>query len=175
MKHALIIGGTGMLSQFTRRMAVAGDHVSVVARNSEKMERLEAGLANADMLTKLYVNYDNSEGLREKIRTTVKHNGPIDIVIAWIHTSAPEALQIVIDEVAKPENSVRIFQVLGSRGTPESQRRSLNLPQQIQYRSVILGSVENEDGFRWLTHEEISEGVWDAVTNDYIASVIGKQ
>ena len=40
MKHALVIGGTGMLSKVPLWLAANGYHVSVIGRNQEKMHRL---------------------------------------------------------------------------------------------------------------------------------------
>ena len=45
------------------------------------------------------------------------------------------------------------------------------VPLHIAYRQVLLGSM----GDRWLTHEEISAGVLDAVEADLPLCVIGER
>ncbi|GIP63125.1 hypothetical protein J32TS6_16800 [Virgibacillus pantothenticus] len=40
MEHALIIGGTGMLSRVSLWLLEKGYHVSIIARNAGRMQRL---------------------------------------------------------------------------------------------------------------------------------------
>ena len=56
------------------------------------------------------------------------------------------------------------MQVFGTRVWPLD-----NVPLHVAYRQVLLGSHEG----RWLTHEEISSGVIDAVDADRPITVVG--
>ena len=40
MKHALVVGGTGMLSGVSLWLLDQGYHVSIIARNSDRMKNL---------------------------------------------------------------------------------------------------------------------------------------
>ena len=60
----------------------------------------------------------------------------------------------------------RLVQVFGTRVWP-----LLDVPLHVAYRRVLLGSADG----RWLRHEEISEGVLEAVDADRPVTVVGEQ
>lgn len=43
-----------------------------------------------------------------------------------------------------------------------------------ELRQVVLGFKVETEGARWLTHEEISDGVLAAIRGDFVFSVIGQ-
>ena len=83
--------------------------------------------------------------------------------MCWIHTDAPDAPRIVADALAP---GARLVQVFGTRVWPLE-----DVPLHVAYRQVLLGSVDG----RWLTHEEISAGVLDAMDADRPLSVVGER
>ncbi|KHE68837.1 short-chain dehydrogenase [Halobacillus sp. BBL2006] len=166
MKHALIIGGSGMLTDCCVALAAQGYHLSVVARNEEKMNRLEKKIKPLGKMTKLLVDYTDNEKLRTSIQQTVEGHGPVTLVVSWIHSTAPEAPQTVMDEVSKSEVPFRYFHILGSSSDPIAIKESLSSQPQGHYRSIVLGFVREKDRSRWLTHPEISEGVMEAIEQD---------
>ena len=99
MKNALVVGGTGMLSNVSLWLADKGYHVSVIGRNSEKMNLLlEKGLAHY-RITPMLVDYRNDKELRTHINSFQQKYGKINLVVAWIHSIAENALNIIIEEV----------------------------------------------------------------------------
>jgi hypothetical protein len=80
--------------------------------------------------------------------------GPIELAVCWIHPDAPAAPRIVARRLAP---GGRLLQVFGRHVWPLE-----DVPLQIAYRQVLLGSV----GGRWLTHDEISQGVLAALDAD---------
>ena len=152
--HALVVGGTGMLAGLTRELAERGHEVTVVARHGVDLGR---------GVTVAAVDYRDSAALARKLDDAVAERGPIDVAVAWIHTYAPDAPQLVASRVAP---GGRLFQVFGTRVWPPDA-----VPLHVAYRQVLLGS----HGTRWLTHEEISAGILGAVEADLPSSTVGER
>jgi hypothetical protein len=97
----------------------------------------------------------------------------------WVHSSAPDAPRLIAETIA-PEGSgmCRYFHVLGSDATDPpglaASQAEIGAPAGIAYRRIILGFILERGGpSRWLTHEEISEGVVAAVQPDAVDSTVG--
>ncbi len=69
-----------------------------------------------------------------------------------------------------------IFDIKGSRASRPTENVIPNYPDQCIYREIILGFVyrEENDRSRWLTHEEISEGVLNAIRLQQDRYIIGQ-
>eukprot|EP00130_Batrachochytrium_dendrobatidis_P008359 XP_006683234.1 hypothetical protein BATDEDRAFT_28789 [Batrachochytrium dendrobatidis JAM81] len=141
MKHALIVGRT----------------------DSVRMEKLIEKAGFESHITPILVNYTNNNELQEKVRHTIKQNGSIDIVVAWIHSNAEEALPIIVEEVSKQRNEWDLFHVLGSSSNLETIKRKTRVPKNCVYHQMQLGFVIKGVHSRWLTHQEISNGVMEAI------------
>jgi molybdopterin-guanine dinucleotide biosynthesis protein A len=152
--HAVVVGGTGMLAAATRAFAARGHHVTSIARRT-------AGLGAG--VTSLELDYRDSSALVEALAKATESRGPIELALCWIHTDAPEAPRIVADALAP---GARFVQVFGTRPWPLE-----TVPLHVAYRQVLLGSIKG----RWLTHEEISAGVLEAVDRDRPVSVVGQR
>ncbi|ARI77864.1 short-chain dehydrogenase [Halobacillus mangrovi] len=174
MKHALIIGGTGMLSNCCVQLAKQGYHLSILARNEEKMDSLKKKIDPISKMTKLLVDYTAEDKLRTAIRKAIQTHGPVSLVVSWIHSTAPEAPQVVIDEVSASGEPFRFFHILGSSSDPVAYKEALSLPSQGHYRTVLLGFFKEKEGSRWLTHGEISNGVGDAIEKDEPFYTVGE-
>ncbi|MGI8314271.1 short-chain dehydrogenase [Halobacillus mangrovi] len=174
MKHALIIGGTGMLSDCCVQLAKQGYQLSIVARNEEKMDRIKKKIDPVSKMTKLLVDYTEEDKLQTAIRKAIQIHGPVSLVVSWIHSTAPKAAQVLIDEVALSEKPFRFFHILGSSSDPIAYKESLSLPSQGHYRTVLLGFVKEKGGSRWLTHSEISNGVAEAIEQDEPFCTVGE-
>lgn len=174
MKHALIIGGTGMLSNVSLWLIDNGYHVSIIARNPERMDNLIKKVISKDRVTPLLVNYTNGKHLQEEIKYTINKNGSIDTVVAWIHSSAVEALPIIVSEVSNHECEWELFHVLSSSSNLEKIKRNIILPHNCIYRQVQLGFMMEGGHSRWLKNQEISEGVIEAIKNKKEVLTIGQ-
>src|SRR5690625_58782 len=174
MKHALIVGGTGMLSGVSLWLLDQGYHVSIIARNSERMKDL---IEQADLdsrITPLFVDYGNYDELQKKVNATINENGAIDIVVAWIHSTAPYALKIIAKEVSVGKSEWELFHILGSSSDLKRIKRSFTRPEDCSYYEVQLGLVIEGSRSRWLANKEISDGVIEAINKRTKILTIGQ-
>ncbi|MFD1851293.1 short-chain dehydrogenase [Oceanobacillus bengalensis] len=172
MKHALVIGGTGMLSNVSLWLLDTDYHVSIIARNAERMTQLIERANLKDRITPLLVDYTNEEALKEKVHATLKQNGDIEMVVAWIHSIGENALQIIANEVSKTNSSWELFHVLGSNSDLDELKRKAPVP--VGYYQVQLGFVNEGSRSRWLTNKEISDGVIKAMKLRKNVTTIGQ-
>ncbi|MBY0121658.1 short-chain dehydrogenase [Bacillus sp. S/N-304-OC-R1] len=163
MKHALIVGGTGMLSNVSLWLLDNGYHISVIARNPIRMKNLIEKTGSERKITPILVDYTNVSELQAKIKDTIKQNGNIDIVVAWIHSSGDDALPIIVEEVSKDKNEWKLFHVLGSSSNLEKIKKKASAPNNCTYHQVQLGFVIEGVNSRWLTNQEISNGIIEAI------------
>lgn len=169
MKHALVVGGTGMLSDVTVFLKNEGYYVSIIGRDSSKYERL-ADSSNTSFLS---VDYHEDNRLLQKIQYTIAQHGPFHLIVAWIHSSAPKALGIILEEAAKTSKEFRLFHVLGSSSNIEKVKEAAAVPINCLYRQVQLGFILEGQSSRWLTNHEIASGVIQAIEEDKPIKVIG--
>jgi NAD(P)-dependent dehydrogenase (short-subunit alcohol dehydrogenase family) len=170
-QEALVVGASGMLSDVVRWLSQEGYHVTVVGRDIGKLQRLQASSAHPDAFSLLDLDYHETEQLRQRIAKLLTERERIDLVVTWIHTTAPEAMPILIQELSRQESEWRLYHVNGSRAWKK--------PPQVPtipngtYNSIILGFVLEQDGARWLTNQEISQGVIRAIQSEEPLSIIG--
>lgn len=148
--NTLIIGGTGMLSGASKFVADISDHVTLCARSPHSLaEKIGANAVCFDWLNK------DTEPLSEL--------GTFDLVITWVHTEGVWVRAFAEEKLIKGGRAIR---VLGSAAKDRVREVASvckgNDDKNVQ--TVILGWVNDVGGQRWLTHEEISSGVIDAVT-----------
>lgn len=174
MKHALVVGGTGMLSDVSLWLIDNGYHVSIIARNPERMDNLTKKASSKDHVTPLLVNYTNGIELKEKIKHTINQNGSIDTVVAWIHSSAEDILPIIAGDVSNHKHEWELFHVLSSSSNLEKIKSKVTLPDTCIYHQVQLGFIMEGVHSRWLTNQEISEGVKDAIKKKKKVITIGQ-
>ena len=157
-RHALVVGGTGMLAGLVAALAERGERVTVVARNRRP---LPPGVVQ------LALDYRSTDELRRGLAGAIGERGPIELAVCWIHTDAPDAPRVVAESVALRG---RLVQVFGTRVWPLSPA-----PDEIEYRQVLLGAVRKGSGSRWLTDKEISTGVLAALDEGEPVAVVGER
>lgn len=167
--HALVIGGTGMLRDLSLALAGQGRTVSVVARHQEGLAGLERAAAGGrGRIHPIALDYRNTAALTEALAGAIASSGRVDLAVAWIHGTAPEAPLAVARAVASPDRPVHYFHVLGSAAADPSRldpgrRAGFEAIPGLIYHEVILGFVLTPHGSRWLTNQEISTGVLRAL------------
>jgi len=174
LKHALVVGGTGMLADVSRWFLDNGYHVSIIARNPERMNRIIEKNGSNSHVTKLVVDYRNSGELKEKVNATIKQNGNIDTVVAWIHSTAPDALKKIAKEISISDYKWELFHVLGSSSDLNLIKSEVKMPKSCLYYQVQLGFVMEDAGSRWLTNNEISDGVIKAIEERKKIQIVGQ-
>lgn len=157
-RHALVVGGTGMLAGLVAALAERGDDLTVVARNRRP---LPAGAVQ------LSLDYRSTDELRHGLAEAIRERGPIELAVCWIHTDAPDGPGVVAESVA---SGGRLVQIFGNRVWPLSP-----VPDGVEYAQVLLGGVREGSGSRWLTDDEISTGVLAAVGAGDPVAVVGER
>lgn len=178
MKHAVIIGGTGMLSGVVEYLVHQDYYCSVIARNPVRLEKLKARLG--PHVLPVSVDYMGANRFKKSLQQSIEMLGPPSLAVAWIHSSAPEAIDVLADSIGNTDTPPRLFHVLGSAAeSPEhlglGKREALRGLNTIRYREVVLGFELEPEGYsRWLTHREIAGGILDAIDIDLDKYIIGQ-
>lgn len=173
--HALAIGASGMLADAVRGLAWRGWEVTLVARRLDRLERVAAGAPSGTVRPRT-IDYRDTTGLRRLVADAAAERGPIRLVLAWIHDTAPEAHDSIAEQVGATPPRCHYVEVLGSATVDPStlgreRARRLGAQPFLEHRRVLLGY--GDGGRRWLTNQEISTGVLDAVDTDVQDHVIG--
>ena len=108
----------------------------------------------------------------------VQDHGEFTLAVLWIHSSAKLAPLITAKVINETSRSCKFFEILGSAGSAPgivatertSEFRDFS---NIEYQSITLGFVIEKEGSRWLTDKEISDGVTNALKNNYRKHVVG--
>lgn len=166
-RHALVIGGTGMLAGVCIHLASGGYSVSVIGRTVPKFKRLQVE-SPPNSIFPVIADYD-ADDVFDEINKAISVRGPFDLIISW--TPNYSALEQIC-EMNHGAKSFRLFHVKGSRRYFEDE--SIRLPSQCNYRKVFLGFVMEDSGSRWLTHDEIAHGVIQQITTDEKEGIIGQ-
>jgi hypothetical protein len=175
-RHALIVGGTGMLAGASRFIASHADTTSLFARTDKSLSSLRHSLPDALDVATHAVDYRSEQAFNAAVRTRVEKVGVPDIVLAWIHTEPPASA--LATQLAAYGEPLRFFHVLGSASaspTGSLLRRRMHydaLPG-LSYHQIVLGFICNERGSRWLHHEEIADGAIEAVQSNAARYVVG--
>ncbi|HEY0104815.1 MAG TPA: hypothetical protein VGB91_01935 [Rhizomicrobium sp.] len=166
LRHALVVGGSGMLAGFCRSLCDDADRVSVMARNEKRIRAI------APAVDALACDYNNGVALAE----TLAALEPPDLLVAWIHGRAQKARRALAQCIAAEG---RFVQVLGSaHADPSHPGRLAEMAQAadglpIDYQAVVLGFVVEGDRSRWLTNDEICAGLRAAIRSGAPLAVVG--
>lgn len=147
-------------------------HVSIIGRDEVKLENVKRESITSENITCLPLDYHNDDDVKLAIKSTIERNGPITLVVAWIHSSAKGTLSLICRELDLTSETYNIFHILGSNA-------SRTPPQKIggtrcSYHRIILGFILDDTYGRWLTHEEISDGVIKGIENKCDEWIVGR-
>ena len=161
-----------MLLGVTEHLARAFDRVTVVARGRRRLQALEA--AGAGVIEGCALDYREDGALRSALARAVAAHGPPELAVCWIHSTAPDAPWTVA-AVCRPR---RYVHVLGSAALdparPDDGRRArFEALDGLVYTEVVLGFVHDGRHARWLTNDEIAQGVIAAIEDAAPRSVVG--
>lgn len=173
MKCALVVGGSGMLSKVSLWIAQQNYRVYVIGRSTEKMNYLLSQADHHCHLTPVYVDYTNDEQFVESIHNLFRKNSHIELIVSWIHSTAPKALQTLINMVEEEGNPFHVYHVLGSKANLPEIKKNLHLSELCTYHQVQLGFLREGHSQRWLNHDEISQGVIDSIKHAKTVNIIG--
>lgn len=166
-KHALVIGGSGMLAGVSRFLAKEGFAVSVVGRNYAKLQLLKNGCP-PESIFPIQADY-NTDLLFTKVKEAINARGPFQIIVNWMpNTNALEQ----VCQLNKEANSFRLVHVKGSRRYFEDEE--IQVSTNCLYEEVYLGFILEGDTARWLTHDEISGGVIEQIKHEGKLRIVGQ-
>lgn len=180
--HALVIGGTGMLREISLSLATQYETVSVIARNSNRLNDLwEEALQQGLRINPLQLDYKETDHLAQCLQEMQQEFGPADLVVAWVKRHAEASNAIIAKHLSRQGNTVDYYDVMGSLHykdffIDEDYRLSqFNSYPTIRYHRVKLGQQYDaaESEVRWLTNEEITAGVMQAIGQQAAQFIIG--
>jgi hypothetical protein len=150
-RRALVLGGTGMLSGVAVSLLDDGWHVVLPSRRRHASVGDAAAWVRADWTEPIVLAAAAAEAL----------GGPADLLVAWVHR---EVRVSVIRAVAGLlADGAPVVEVHGSASAnPLGGCPDPVLPDH-PTQQVVLGYVRHAGRTRWLTHDETSAGVLDAV------------
>ncbi|SHG39533.1 short-chain dehydrogenase [Ornithinibacillus halophilus] len=173
--YALVVGGTGMLEKVCHWLVDQDYFVSVINRHEERFQemvkRTKQPAKQPERFHPLTLDYHDGETLQSKIQEAVSEHGVPDLVVSWIHSSAPEALPIIMKHCETRTEPWKLLHIQGSSSF--FVKENTPVPENCQYRRVYLGFVVEDNQSRWLTHHEISNGVIKVLQKDYKETVVG--
>ncbi|MDQ3444837.1 MAG: short-chain dehydrogenase [Pseudomonadota bacterium] len=123
----------------------------------------------------LALDWNEPDQFLSSLQNHLAQTEPPDLVIAWIHDDELAIRSAASFPATNP--TCRFFHVIGSAtldpsSTAASFRQRLSRSN-IAYRQVILGYIVENGAARWLTDEEISCGVLDAIAQSAPEFVVG--
>ncbi len=179
MTRDLIIGGTGMLSALLARLASEERHISVISCSKDAFKSLSATLP-PDSVTHLAVDYNDFALLEAVLKQSTKAYGLFDRAICWVHSPADLNVCFIVANYVE----TTFLHIMGSAAQDPSKPEIIwqwqkEFAQQfpnLDYKIAVLGfSVDNSTpvNSRWLTHSEISQGVYQALKNESTLNIVG--
>ena len=151
--------------------------VTSVARTRRSLDALDAALpAGAGRHLLLALDWSRPDEYLERIEKHLRAVGRPDLVVAWIHSD-----HLALDLVGRLEAAgaeCDVFHVVGSAHDDplrlaDTLRAEVGPLAAVRYHQVVLGARRVARGRRWLSDEEITDGVLDAVARGAATSVIG--
>lgn len=179
MKHILIIGGTGMLQGTTAQCIEDGDKVTVVGRNPRRLAYFTEKYAESTKnICLLATDYTNTDQFIKDIADAAQNCGKITHAIIWMHGSGKATLLALLAYLHQQNEKCSIFHLQGSAVYNPEHLEDKDLQEQIfsltlDYNQIILGFVLEERYARWLSHKEISEGTYEAFSQNKRKKIIG--
>jgi hypothetical protein len=178
-RHALVVGGTGMLKGLTLHLLNSYDKISVIARNKSGFERLESEAGSYNIrLNRIQLDYTDYVVLKNLLIKSINDYSEISLAVSWVHSTAPKAPFIIADIINQTSLKCDFYEVLGSSYANPAKdgidrEKEFEKFNNLNYRKIILGFVLRNSKSRWLTNSEISGGVVDAIENKSPSAIIG--
>ena len=158
--HALTLGCTGMLAGAARSLAADGYTVSYLSRRGQ-LPRDCHGAAYA-------CDWSDPGSVEAAVRQAVEAQGTPSIALVWTHEIG-QALALARC-LAAPSRTLRFHHVLGSAVSDPARKdtlsrvaRSFSALPGMDWRAIYLGFKIEGAHARWLTHDEICAGAYEAV------------
>lgn len=176
-QHTLCIGGTGMLQAASIQLAAKTGQLTSVARTRASLNRLDEALDKSFVVHhQLQLDWSRPTEFLNELENHATRTQPPDLVAAWIHGSElPLNFALRLAELDQP---FRFFHIIGSASEnplriAERIMDEFDPPRLIDYCQVILGAKRSGGKTRWLTDQEISNGVLEAIDQGNKRFIVG--
>jgi hypothetical protein len=163
MRNALIIGASGMLSGLVPKLMAQEYQVFAIGRSRERLAALEEACAPwGPRLTVMALDYRDTDRLARWVAHIQLLHGPLDAVVAWIHGN-PTAVLSAVGQAVEGYRQFPwdLYHVVGLRASLSPPQPPAGLSH-CRYHRIVLGFLEEGERTRWLSHEEIVQGVYAA-------------
>lgn len=155
-RRALVLGGTGMLAGVAAALLDDGWHVVLPSR---RRPSIPATNGHASTARWVKADWTTPTALAEAAGEAL--GGMAELLVAWVHREVRAGVLRAVAPLLAPQAPV--VEVHGSASAnPVGGCPDPILPNH-PTQQVVLGYVRHAGRTRWLTHEEISAGVLDAV------------
>lgn len=175
-RHALIIGGTGMLLDAATSIARSARKSTFVARRAGSHCRLAQQLGEANGYQLLLLDWTEPGTFLDALQSHLNRLPAPDLVLGWFHDPGLASLLAARLEVRSQCKFVHVIGS-GSKNPADlatwSAAKFTQLPQ-INYRQVLLGYVREGTASRWLTDTEICNGVLAAISLNAKRIIVGR-
>jgi hypothetical protein len=168
-----------MLREATIELAQRSGLLTAVSHSRNALRDLGQALAGTPCERRLLsLDWGQRAEFLVSLKRHVAAAGAPSLVVAWLHDAALGPA--VADAVALPGWRCDFYQVLGSDAadpgrSPAAHLGALEPRSDLGYHRIVLGFQTTEAGSRWLTHEEISAGVLEAIqhrASDHTVGVV---
>ena len=155
-RRALVLGGTGMLAGAAATLLDDGWQVVLPSRRRPSLP-----VTNGNGRGARWVRADWTDPTELTRAAADALGGPADLLVAWVHREVRTGVLRAVSSLLAP--AAPVVEVHGS----SSANPLGGCPDPVlaghQTQQVVLGYVRHAGRTRWLTHEEISAGVLDAI------------
>lgn len=172
------IGMTGMLWPCVMQILAHDQLLDVVLVSRRAPDLSGLSVKDRTRVRHLPCDYADPEQRKHCACELAKLTG-VELVIAWVHSNAPHALEELLEHVDFC-NDAAVLQVFGSAASrPESNAfyrdhdALFSYDKRFLYQKVVLGFEVSSGRSRWLTHSEISGGVFKAWQSGSSHVVVG--
>ncbi|AGX03176.1 short chain dehydrogenase [Bacillus sp. NRRL B-14911] len=161
-KHALVIGGTGMLKRVIESLCKEGFHVSAMGRSHDHFLKMMEEISVPGDVSFIQADYYSPVQFQEGLIQAVLDRGTFDLAAVWMRSNASDSFQWLLQYIAKDDKFTELYEIKGSHASREP-FKGLETSS-LKWMRIILGFCFEGEKARWLTHEEISEGVLKAIS-----------
>ncbi|MFJ8211226.1 hypothetical protein [Streptomyces sp. NPDC096033] len=154
----LVVGGTGMLAGVVGGLVRDGLTTVVVARKPPDPAVFGSHGTGGGRLIPVSADYTEPVRFADALRGAAARTGRFRLAVLWVHAGGrPHAYAAVADTLA----DATVVEVLGSGAAAPSAPvpRPPDALERTRHRPVVLGFTGPGRDTRWLSHEEIGDGV----------------
>ena len=161
--HALVIGGSGMLKDVSLWLADQGYFTSVFGRDINKLNSIAQ---KNPLILPLAADYFDLSSFQKKITEQIQSHGSFDIVVTWLHKN-PQQIHKLISRINESlnDNNWELYDVRGSSDKIDEINKASEQLENCNHYQVQLGFKVESGISRWLTNEEIAQGVIKSIQN----------